>query len=185
MHRKESRRTCCIFIETELVTTFLVVSVFFTSADGARGSGLSGLLPFGEVWWVPWIPGALLRRWGGHANGPAAGRSQVLVHVRLAAGDPQARASVPALQTWRSVACCCRAKYIGSFAICQSQTQSPSNYYADFLISCRGDGEGSCCGSEEREHRLSNQCQSIPEPDDHGIQTAYCTGVPLFPVLLP
>lgn len=49
MHQKESRQTCCIFIQTELVATFLVVSVFSSSADGARGSGLPGLLPFGKV----------------------------------------------------------------------------------------------------------------------------------------
>lgn len=72
--------------------------------NGLGGRGLSGLLPLGEVRRVPRVPGALLRRRRGHAHGPPAGRGQVLVHVRLAAGDPSARAGVSALQTWRSAA---------------------------------------------------------------------------------
>lgn len=46
-----------------------------------------------------------------------------------------------------------------------------------FLVFLRGDGEGSHCGFGEQDHRCIGQCQSLSEPDHHGIQAAYCTGL--------
>lgn len=49
-----------------------------------------------------------------------------------------------------------------------------------FLVFLRSDGEGSRCGPGERDHRRFSQRQSLPEPNRHRIQTAYCSGLLLF-----
>lgn len=55
-------------------------------------------------------------------------------------------------------------------------TKNHNSFMSVFLILCRGHGESSCCGSEEWDHRLSNQRSSLLEPNHHWIQAAYCTG---------
>lgn len=104
------------------------------SDDGAWGSCPSGLLSLGKIWWVPWVPGALLWRRGGHTNGPPPWRSQVFIHVWLASRNPQARSSVPALQTWRSVIFYCWLLVVHSAVFRMIKAELPESEQTTVMI---------------------------------------------------